>query len=167
MSRRLRVTIVVIAVIVSTFVAGYAVAGRIGPNLVPPGSTRYGFVAAENAVSATNSSFVTMPSMAAPFTVPPNHVADAILTFSGELNTCSFILVRGTIDGVSTVPSSAQVAWNNKGGAESHGFTFYRKSVPAGNHTATIEWEDGGCSVQNNPGAFVSSRSLVLTLNVH
>jgi hypothetical protein len=164
MSRHMRVTIVVIAVVATTFLAGYAVAARFTSSLVPPGSTRYGFAAAENVVDATNASFVNVPNLSIPFTVPPNHVGDVILDFSGVLNTCTYVIVRGTIDGTPTVPSSAQVSYNLNAGSESHGFTFYRKTVPAGTHTATIQWKDGGCN-QNSSGAFISSRSLVLTLN--
>jgi hypothetical protein len=166
MSRQVRVVVVIIMVLATTFVVGYGVAAQfVHPNLVPAGTTRYGFAGAMDAQTTTSTTFVNIPNLSQPFMVPSGKVADLSVQFSGELNGCSAISVRALLDG-STVfaPGEVQVFWPFAGsGAASHGFTFFKVAVPAGSHTVVLQWHE----LTNCNQAFISLRSLVLTANIH
>ncbi len=169
MSRQLRITVTLVAVIVATFVVGYSVAAQfVHPNLRPPGQSRYGLIAAEDPQTTTSTSFVAIPNLSTTITVPAGKTADLIMAFSGELNGCSAIEVRAVIDGLAASPSFAQVFWPFSGsGSASHGFTFIGQTG-SGVHSVGMQWEQLGGAGCNNPGdhAFISHRSLVLTVNV-
>jgi len=163
MLNRFRLGMVLAAVLAAIFVAGYAVAVHVTPKLASVGQTRYAFASAEDAKITTSTSFVTIPNLAIPFGIPSGKTAEVILTFSGSMNGCNLIEVRGTVDGSAASPSQAQVFWNFGGGADSHSFTFFARGVGSGPHTAAIQWQNpSGCD-----HAFISARSLVLTINVH
>lgn len=165
MSRQVRIASALVAVIVATFAIGYGVAAQFAhPNLMPPGNTRYAFAQAEDPQTTSSASFVNVPNLGTTFTVPSGRQADVMLAFSGELNGCAAISVRAVVDGNPASPSQAQVFWPFSGsGAASHGFTFIARSVGSGSHNAVIQWLSlGGCD-----HAFISSRSMMLTANIH
>ncbi len=145
--------------------AGYAAATNIQPALfLASGTTRYATATAEDPQNTTSTSFVNIPNLSTTITIGTGKTADLMIDFSGELNGCSAIFVRAVVDGATTSPSSAQVFWPLAGlGAASHGFTFVKKAVKSGTHTVAIQWQE----LSNCAQAFISSRSMVVTANIH
>jgi hypothetical protein len=163
MSRRVRFSVVVVAVLAGMFVTGYTVAAQLSPSLVPAGTVRYGVASASSDVTSTSTTYVNIPAMHVGFVVPPHQHADVIITFSGEVNSCTPIEARAVVDGVAASPSETQLFYPDGIGAQSHGFTFYTESLPAGTHNVFIQWH--GLSTCNQQ--FISNRSLVVTVNDH
>lgn len=122
-------------------------------------------VSATNAVRTTTplSTPVDIPNLSTSFTVPAGKTADIVIIFSGTVATGQAAFVRPLIDGVSTEPQGlTQIAFSNTGtdGASSHGFTFYKKNVSAGNHLVRMQWA-GSQGEQ-----LMTSRSMVVLVNV-
>ncbi len=163
MHKGIRVSLVAVAVISAVFAAGFAVAATVSPSFVNSGTTRYAMVSAEDAITTQSTSFVDVPGLSSVVHIPSGKVADLIIDFSGEINTCDGTLGRATIDGAAASPSSTQLMWNLNGGAESHAFTFYARGVGSGSHTVTIQW--AGVSSCNHQ--FMSARSMIITANIH
>ena len=162
MSGRVRFGVVAAAGVALVFATGYTIAG-VHPSYVGTGVSRYVMANATDPQNSTSTSYVTIPNMSVGAAVPSGQVADLIITFSGEVNSCTPIEIRAVVDGVPALPGETQLFWPDNIGAQSHGFTFFQRKVPAGSHTVAIQWHGlAACNQQ-----FISNRSLVVTANIH
>jgi len=165
MRTRFRVGLALVSVVVALSVAGYAVAASIASDFVGSGSTRYAMVAMgpETSTTTTSIDFVDIADMSVVVGIPSNKMADLIITFSAEVNTCDAMFVRATIDGTAAAPSYTQFQWNFSGGADSHSFTFFQKGIGSGSHTVAMQWHGLSTCVWQ----FMAARSLIVTANIH
>jgi hypothetical protein len=165
MSRKLRIVVFAAAALAAATATGYTLAARIVPNYVPAGDTRYAMAAATNIINSTSTTFVDIPNMTTLVPVPAGKVADLIITFSGEVNSCTPIELRAFVKDLSAsaTPSETQLFYPDNIGAQSHGFTFLKRNVSAGNHTVVIQWH----GLTNCNQQFISNRSLAVTANIH
>lgn len=85
-----------------------------------------------------------------------------MINFSAEVNTCSAVEVRASVDGVAAAPGPVQLQWDLNGGADSHSFTFFDKAVGSGSHTVSMQWAGLTSCAQE----FMSARSMVITANI-
>lgn len=165
MRTRIRLVLPVVAVVAAVFGAGYTLAASVGPaSFATAGTTRYAMVAAgpTNTITTTSTTFVDVAAMATNITIPPNRVAELIVTFSAMVNTCSAMYIRAVVDGSAAAPAYTQFQWDFSGGADSHAFTFY-KAVKSGVHTVKIQWE----GLTNCAQQFMAARSMIVTANIH
>lgn len=165
MRTRFRVGLALVTVVVAVFVAGYAVSASLSPSFVSAGSTRYAMKSAgpTDTITTTSTSFVNIAGMSTGVAVPSGKHADLIITFSAMVNTCSAMYVRATIDGAPAAPEYTQFQWDFSGGADSHSFTFYAKSIGSGSHKVAMQWE----GLTNCPQQFMAARSMIVTANIH
>ena len=160
---KLRAAIAALGLFVAASATGYFFAANVQANYVTAGTTRYAMVAAQDAQTSTSTSFVSIPGLSTTVTVPSGKVADLIIDFSGEVNSCSAMSVRAVVDSTASSPTSAQIFWPTGGGAQAEAFTFFAKAVKSGTHTVAIQWSEiTACSQM-----FISSRTMVITSNVH
>ncbi len=167
MRTRFRVGLALVSVVVAVFVAGYAVAASIAPDFVGAGSTRYAMVARGplDTTTTTSTSFVNVTGLSTVVAIPSGKTAELIITFSGEVNSCSVMYIRATVDGGAAAPSDTQLLYlvGQNVGAESRSFTFYKRGVGSGSHTVAIQWR----GVSTCDHQFMSARSMVVTANIH
>ena len=150
-------------VLAALFVTGYTVAAQLSPAILPAGSVRFGTAAASDPRTSTSTTYVNIPNMHVGFVVPKGQHADLIITFSGEVNSCTPIEARAIVDGSPANPSETQLFWPDGIGAQSHGFTFFTQGLSAGTHNVFIQWH----GLTNCNQQFISNRSLVVTINNH
>jgi hypothetical protein len=162
MSRKVRFGFLAVTALAAATATGYALAA-VAPNLVPAGTTRYAMAVGQDSQTSTSTTYVNIPNLSVGFSIPSGRSADLMITFSGEVNSCTPIEARAVIDGVAALPSETQLFWPDNIGAQSQGFTFWRRNVPAGLHTVAMQWHGlTSCSQQ-----FISNRSMVVTANIH
>ena len=142
-----------------------SVAARVSGTLLPAGVTRYAMVSRETTLTNTNPENWLPTQLSTSVTIPTGKKADVTVQFCGEAypGTFGILYLRAKIGGALLRPGDV-TGLPLKTVADGYGtdcISFYRTGVPAGTKSVKVEWQ------ANDATAYLRSRSMIVTLNIH
>jgi hypothetical protein len=163
MFQKLKIPIIIVATVILTQGAGYAVRAAMPDALLASGTSRYAAAYATSPQVTSLAAYSDMPGMTKYVSIPSGKTADVIVIFCGDVATTlnTGLQLRATIRDVPMAPDPVTLLYSD-GAISNQCAMFQKTNVTAGSPPVKIQWAaDGAGPVQ------VNTRSLFVILNIH